>query len=302
MRHQLVFHYLDKVARVGSIRAAAEELAITPSALNRRILAIEDELGVELFERHATGVRPNLAGEIFLQHVRGQLADMERVQSRIADLTGMRRGHVNVACTREVVRYFLPAQIRAYRDQFPGVTFSVQLYERGEAEAALVDNSADLALVFEPVRLTDFQTVMSAKQPIYCICSINHPLAERRVARLYDVLEYPCVIPSMPEGIRQVLNNAAAKAGLNLSPVVESNSLDLLEALIKDSQNVSFTIGVNLRPFLEVAGLTAIQLDARDIPGGFLFAGHLRGRTLPVAAARFLEDLIKDMEEPEEQR
>ena len=45
MRHMLVFRYLDMVARIGSIRRAAEELAITPSALNRRILAIEEELG-----------------------------------------------------------------------------------------------------------------------------------------------------------------------------------------------------------------------------------------------------------------
>ncbi|MCV6545806.1 MAG: LysR family transcriptional regulator [Cohaesibacter sp.] len=295
MRHQLLLHYLDKVARVGSIRAAAEELAITPSALNRRILAIEEELGVEIFERHATGVRLNLAGEIFLQHVRAQLADMERVRSRIADLTGMRRGHINIACTREVVRYFLPAHIRAYRDQFPGVTFSIQLYERGEAEAALIDNSADIALVFEPVKLTDFQTVMSSRQPIYAIASINHPLAGRRSVRLYEVLDYPCILPSRPEGIRQVLDNAVAKTGLSLNPVVESNSLDLLQSLVENSENLSFTIGVNLRPFLETQGLTAIELDSRDVEGGFLFAGHLRGRTLPVAAARFLEDMIKDM-------
>ncbi|MCT4656046.1 MAG: LysR family transcriptional regulator [Cohaesibacter sp.] len=295
MRHQLVLHYLDKVARVGSIRAAAEELSITPSALNRRILTIEEELGVEIFERHAAGVRLNLAGEIFLQHVRTQLADMERVRSRIADLTGLRRGHINIACTREVVRYFLPSKIRTYRDQFPGVTFSIQLYERGEAEAALIDNSADIALVFEPIKLTEFQTVMSARQPIYTICSVNHPLAARNSVRLYEVLDYPCLLPSRPEGIRQVLDNAAAKAGLNLLPVVESNSLDLLQSLIRESDNLSFTIGVNLRPFLATQGLTAIKLDSRDVQGGFLFAGHLRGRTLPVAAARFLEDLIKDM-------
>lgn len=175
------------------------------------------------------------------------------------------------------------------------MTFSIQLYERGEAEAALIDNSADIALVFEPIKLTDFQTVMSSQQTIYAICSINHPLAGQQSARLYELLDYSCVLPSRPEGIRQVLDNSAAKNGLALHPVVESNSLDLLQSLIERSENVSFTIGINLRPFLETEGLTAIQVDSRDVDGGFLFAGHLRGRTLPVAAARFLEDMIKDM-------
>ena len=43
--------YLIEVARIGSIRKAAEALAITPSALNRRILALEEELGAPIFER-----------------------------------------------------------------------------------------------------------------------------------------------------------------------------------------------------------------------------------------------------------
>ena len=54
MRHQLLFKFLDKVARTGSIRRAAEELAITPSALNRRILGLEAELGEKLFDQVVT--------------------------------------------------------------------------------------------------------------------------------------------------------------------------------------------------------------------------------------------------------
>lgn len=295
MRHQLVLTYLDKVARTGSIRGAAEELAITPSALNRRILAVEEELGVEIFERHANGVRLNLAGEILLQHVRDQLADMERVRSRIADLTGVRRGHINIACTREIVRHFLPNQIRLYRDQFPAVTFAVRLYERGEAEQSLIDNSSDIALVFEPLRLTDFQTVLSVKQPLYCIMSLDHPLAQSEEIRIYEAAEFPMMLPSRPEGVRQVLDNAAAKSGLSLHPEIESNSLDLLQSLVKQSNMITFTIGLNLRPFLNSDGLIAIPVDEKDIPPGFLFAGHLRGRTLPVAAARFLEDVTKNL-------
>ncbi|HBA34791.1 MAG TPA: hypothetical protein DCZ12_11720, partial [Gammaproteobacteria bacterium] len=51
MRHLLTLRFIDAVARVGSIRKAGETLAITSTALNRRILAIEEELGVEIFER-----------------------------------------------------------------------------------------------------------------------------------------------------------------------------------------------------------------------------------------------------------
>ena len=46
MKHLSHLSYIDMVARAGSIRKAAEQLNITSTALNRRILALEDELGM----------------------------------------------------------------------------------------------------------------------------------------------------------------------------------------------------------------------------------------------------------------
>ena len=80
MRHLLVLKYTEKIAETGSLRSAAEQLNITPSALNRRVLGLEDELGVAIFERHPSGLRPNIAGEILLKHIRDQFADMDRVK------------------------------------------------------------------------------------------------------------------------------------------------------------------------------------------------------------------------------
>jgi DNA-binding transcriptional LysR family regulator len=50
MRHLTTLRYVDAVARAGSIRKAAETLSITSTALNRRLLTIEEELGVQIFE------------------------------------------------------------------------------------------------------------------------------------------------------------------------------------------------------------------------------------------------------------
>jgi len=297
MRHQLLFRFLDKVARTGSIRRAAEELAITPSALNRRILSLEAELGEELFERHATGVRLNTAGEIFLHHVRGQISDLERVRSQIADLSGMRRGHVDIACTPELVRFFMPGQLQKYRTRYPAVTFSVFQLERGEAELSLIDHTCDIAVVFEPLKLAEFQTVLSIKQQVYCIMGINHPLAKKDKLRLYECTEYPLMLPHKPRGVRQVLDAAAAKVNMVLEPVVESNSLGLLQTLAHGSDALSFTISINIQPLLEASGFTAVPMDEADVAGGFIFAGHLRGRSLPVAAARFLEDISRELGE-----
>ena len=151
---------VDAVAKSGSIRKAAEILAIDSTALNRRILAIERELGFDIFERIPRGVRLTTAGEILVHHIRTQSSDFERVKSQIADLSGERRGHVSIACSQALLPYFLPEQISTYRNELPGVEFSVLLRDRAAAEQALVDYSADLVLVFEPIRLVEFQNLL----------------------------------------------------------------------------------------------------------------------------------------------
>ena len=295
MRHLLVLKYIEKIAKSGSLRSAAEELNITPSALNRRILGVEEELGVEIFERHPSGLRPNIAGEILLKHIRDQLTDMDRVKSRIADLSGMRAGHINIATTREIVPFFLPALIKRYLAEFPAVTFAVNLHERGEAEASLLDNTNDIAIVFDPIRVNDLQIVSSVPQPLYCIMSAEHPLAGRDMLKIYDCTDFPLLLPKRPEGIRRVLDTAAAKVGISLEPAVESNSLDLLRLMSQRSQALSFSLTINLRPQLENDQLISVPVDLQRIPTSVLIAGYLRGRTLPVAAARFLESVNKEL-------
>ena len=295
MRHLQVLKYIEKISRTGSLRSAAEELNITPSALNRRILAFEDELGVEIFERHPSGLRPNIAGEILLKHIRDQIADIERVKSRIADLSGMRAGHINIATTREAAQYFLPDLIRRHLIEFPAVTFGVNLMERGEAENSLQDISNDIAIVFEPMHMNDMQVVFSGVQPVYAILARDHPLARRSSLRIYDCADYPLLLPKRPEGIRQVLDAAAGKLGITLEPVLQSNSLDMLRLLSRGSSALSFSLAINLRPGLEKDGLCSVPMDLRGQAEGILVAGHLRGRTLPVAAARFLEAVNKKL-------
>ncbi|MEM7300417.1 MAG: LysR family transcriptional regulator [Pseudomonadota bacterium] len=296
MRHTLPLKYIDAVARTRSIRAAAEQLSITASALNRRILAMEEELGVELFERHSSGVRMNAAGEIFVQHVRTQMADLERVRSRIADLKGVRLGHVRIAATRTVTRYFLPREIQKYRAEFPGVTFDVRSMHRRDAEEALATNEVDIAVVLEPVRMAEFQSLLLIQQPLHCVISGDHPLAKRQSVGLMEVLQHDLLLSPRGEGIREKLEGATSAKGLKLVPAVESNDSSFLEALAREGGGIAFSIPVGIDGQASDGSLVHIPLNARDAVSPFLFVGQERQRALPVAVGKFVEELKKVLE------
>ena len=291
MRHLLPLRYVDVVAKAGSIRKAAETLAITSTALNRRILALEEELGVELFERFARGVRLSAAGEILIHHVRNQLSDMERVKSQIADLSGERRGHVSIACSQALLPYFLPEQISIYRKAHPKVTFDVLLRDRAAAEQALVDISADIALVFEPVRLMEFHNVLTVRQPVHAIMTPDHPLADQDVLRLRDILLHPIALPSRAIGVRHLMEIAARKSSLTMSPIIESDSFEFLRHHAIAENIISFQLPIGLPENVPGSGIVTRPIDSRDVPPGLLYFGQLKGRTLPVAAARFAQQM-----------
>lgn len=283
--------YIDAVARVGSIRKASEELAITSTALNRRILAIEAELGVPIFERLAMGVRLSVAGELFIQHIRKQLADMERVKSQIADLSGERRGHVSIVCGQALMNWFIPEMILLYRSKHPAVTFNVRVCNRDEVESALTDFSADVALIFEPKLFDSFINIIEVPQQCRVMYSNNHPLANKDMARLSECTQFPMALPTRASGIRHLLEQAAVRLSLKLPLVIESDSQALLARSLLARDTVSFQIPIGLDSGNSEKDFQSCPVATRDIPEGRLCVGHLKGRNLPVASARFLDQV-----------
>lgn len=290
MKHLHTFRLIEAVARAGSMRKAAEDMNITASALNRRINRFEDEFGAELFERLPGGVRLNPAGELLLHHYRATASDLSRVQGQVADLSGERRGHVSIACSQALLPYFLPREIARYRADHPGVTFSVNVRDRAQAEQELAAYSSDLALVFEPVYLVDFEVVHVVPQAVNVVMRSDHPLARKAELRLRDCLDTPHVGPSVKYGVRHLLDFAARRGSRRVSPVVETESFELIRHYVMHENVIGFQIPIGLKAPAD-GSMIFRPISERDLPPGNLILGQMRGRALPVASARFAMQL-----------
>ena len=152
MKNLQIYKYVEAIARTGSIRKAANEFSITPSALNRRLLALEDELEVKIFERIGNGMRLNQAGEIIVSLFRSQLSEINNLKSQLADFSGFKRGQISIICSQAFVPYFLPTQIDQFQEIFPDIKFNINVGDGEKAISYLRDFKSDLALIFEPVR------------------------------------------------------------------------------------------------------------------------------------------------------
>lgn len=295
MKHLRTLTYISDVARSGSIRRTAERLHIAPSALTRKIQDFEQELGTPIFERVAQGMRLNPAGELVVRHVRDQVSDLDRVRLQIADLVGVRRGHIAVACSQAFADNVMPDEIQAYRASHPLVSFTVQVRDHTHAVAALIAYDADVALILQPPPAPELHILLSCQQPICVLMGAGHPLAGTGPVRLRECLQFPVAMPDHSLAIRHLLDAAIVRAGLPMSVAIESGSLEFLRNYVRREDVVSFQIPSGIPA--DRAGLVAREVDARDLAPAQVVLGHLRGRRLSIAAAKFVDQVARNLHE-----
>lgn len=296
MRHLTHLRYIDVVARERSIRKASEKLNITSTALNRRILALEEEVGTPLFERLPSGVRLNTAGELFIQHIRSQMTDLSRVLSQISDLSGVRRGHVSVSAGPEILAAFLPKQIAQYRQEFEAVQFEVIRHTPVESLAALMNFESDMAFVFDSVLPSDVHIVASVSQPLFVLIQDSHPLAENSTIKLQDCLAFPIIAPRSDGGLKTMLEVGRLRTAADLQTVLHTDETEFVLDYVRSEAAIGFAIPLSFEGSTQsLSGLKTIAIDERDVPPGIVHLVQRKGRVLSVAAAKFMDQMVQTL-------
>ena len=294
MRHLTHLRYIDVVAREKSIRKASEKLNITSTALNRRILALEGEVGTPLFERLPSGVRLNTAGELFIQHIRSQMTDLSRVLSQISDLSGVRRGHVTVSSGPEILSSFLPEQIAVYRQDFQAVQFDVLRQTPEQSLAALMNFETDMAFIFDSVLPSDLEIIASVSQPLHALIHKEHPLAEKEKLKLQDCLAWPVISPLSYGGLKTMLEVGKLRTAANLQTVIQTDEPNFISDYIHNEDAIGFAIPISFETNIQhLTGLISLPIDERDVPPGIVYLVQKKGRVLSVAAAKFMDQMVQ---------
>lgn len=290
MNHLRFLHYLDEVARIGSIRRAAERLHVAPSAVNRRIQDLEAELGAPLFERLPRGMRLTAAGELFVHYIRSRAAHLEQVRSEIEDLQGLRRGCVRIVVSQAAAATFLPERIAGFKKKHPLVEFRVQVGDHSRALDSLRTFESDLALIFHLTPEADIARLDEVVQPLCLMMHRDHPLAAHEgPVKLRQCLDYPLVLPERDIAGRQLLDTFLARRSIRLRPVIESNSFEFLLGYLRYEQALTFQIEIGATH--ESGELVSRQIEDRGFPSANLVLACLQARQLPVVAYAFAEYL-----------
>ncbi|MDB5487971.1 MAG: LysR family transcriptional regulator [Reyranella sp.] len=292
--------YFSAIARLGSIREAAEELHIAQSALSRQIHKLEEDFGVPLFERHARGVKLTSAGEIFLRHAQINLRQIERVRSEIDGLKGLRRGLVSIRSIESLVPHLLPRGVNRFSKRHPGITFEITIDGSDQVVAAVREGRTDIGLAFYPPAEAELETVFKMREPLVAMMSARHPLASRPKVSLADCATYPIASPMKHTGSRILIDVACKAAGIHISPSLETNSIQLRVEFVKVNHGITFLSRLSAWDSLRSGELVAVPIRDRLMNSATIDAITHSARQLPLAAEeflRFLQGEFQDLHE-----
>ena len=254
--------YFVAVARAGQVSLAAVEENVSQSTVSNGVIAIEDELGVRLFDRLPQGVALTAEGQDFLRHARHILESVrDAVESpRFKERT--LTGSVRIAASYTLLGYFLPELMARFRASYPDVSMHLQDMTRRDIEAAVLAGTVDIGIVIlsnvqDQERFGHAVLVRSRRQ---LWVAPTHPLAQIRSPSLRDIAAHPYLLLTTDEGEHSALQYWQ-QHGLHPDIIMRTGSIEALRGLVGHGFGVTVLSDMVYRPW----SLEGKRIEARPV-------------------------------------
>jgi DNA-binding transcriptional LysR family regulator len=227
-------------AELANITLAAQRLNITQSALSRQIRALEESLGLRLFQKSGRNVRLTSAGEALLTRVNGVLVADRDLRALAGDLARSKSGLLKIGACSQLIERYLPDFLRGWRAANPGV--DVRLEDGGGPELAEKLHAGTVHLTISampsaPVEV--FRTVRLGELAFLAVATREFLADTGGPIEITDLMERPILTLNKRHASREVFDAACRLAGAVPQIVLESTSPHTLFAMAEGGNGIA---------------------------------------------------------------
>ena len=256
--------YFDELVRTNSMRAAAENLNVAPTAISRQIENLEEHFGAQLVERSNRGVKLTAAGELVAARAGRTLRELEHVQQLVDDLKGLQRGQVTIYANGAAVATLIAPVLAEFSLQYPMLLFSVVITTARGAIEALSSAEADIAVTLFAPEFAGVNVRMRREIVYDVILSARHPAASAKSLTLKELAAFPLALPDKSFAVRQAFDQLFATAKLPLDPVFVTGALELLKELVLRDAAVTLLPALSVQRELDSGAMVAVPLIEKE--------------------------------------
>ncbi|MDV5169441.1 HTH-type transcriptional regulator CysB [Photobacterium rosenbergii] len=235
MKLQQLRYIVEVVNHNLNVSATAESLYTSQPGISKQVRLLEDELGVQIFERsgkHLTQVTP--AGESIVKIARDILSRVESIKSVAGEHTHPEMGTLNIATTHTQARYALPPVIQGFTARYPKVTLHMHQGTPNQLADAVSKGTTDFAIATEALHLYQDMIML----PCYhwnrsIVVKADHPLAKKSEITIHDLAAYPLVTYVFGFTGRSELDSAFNRSGLTPRIVFTATDADVIKTYVR---------------------------------------------------------------------
>lgn len=242
MDRNLIFprslRYLMAVAEHQSFTRAAEALYVSQPTLSQQIKQLEDLLEVQLLDRSGRIVRLTAAGEVYLQHARRALVELNAGKRAIYELHDLSRGSLRLGMT-PISDYLATPLLDQFNGRYPGITVSTLEMPQSDIEAALADDRVDIGIAFgsassSTVFSDEIDTHIMFIETLNLAVGKDHHLATQTKPLSGEVLEQePLVLFHTDYALRRHIDQYCLEQGITPRIVMEATSLSVIIEMVR---------------------------------------------------------------------
>ena len=255
-----------EVARNGAnVSLAARSLRRSQPAVTKQIRQLEDELGLEVFERTGNrliGLTP--PGETVVTLAKGIVSDVDnlRALSSRADVRAIQP--IVIATSHTQARYFLPPVLKSFRERHPDVAVTIHHGDPSQIAEWVKQGQATLAVTTEGDAADERLAVFPCQRfPRIVVVPPRHPLLRTKPLTLAAMAAYPLISYEANFSIRHKIVSAFQKVGLTPRLVLSAIDADVIKTCVEQGLGIAVLSAAVFDP--------ARDLKLRAIPAGHLF-------------------------------
>lgn len=260
------------VAEEASFRRAAERLHLSQPAVSQQIHALEEELGVVLFDRGKGRIALTNAGTVLLGYARKGARLAAEAQAALERTRGETAGELRIGASMTVTQYVLPRLLGAFLEQHPRIEFSVKSANTENIVAALGRGEIDLGLIEGPVSSRDVFRQAVLEDRMVLIVGRRSAWPPKAAVPVRALTEVPLIMRERGSGSRRVVELALRRAGLrwrDLRIAMELDSIVAIISAVEEGLGAGFVSEWAIRKEVRLGTVRVIPVEGLEIRRDF---------------------------------
>lgn len=232
--------YALAVAEHDGFTRAAAAMHVAQPSLSQSVRTLERELGSPLFHRLGRRIALTPAGEAFLGPARQLLRDLDTLRAAVADVVGLRGGHLDLVALPTLAVDPLTELIGAFRTAHPEVTVRLAEPEDARAVVEMVrDGRCEIGMAAEPVP-DDFEVAASIAQEILAVCAPGTRLDRHGRLPIGRLASMPLITTPPGTSTRRLVDDAMSGADITPLIAVETGHREAIVPLVLAGAGTTF--------------------------------------------------------------